>query len=375
LEDYSFQMCKDGHRHCGDKTTVVRREDATVAIVADGIGSGVPANLAATLVTEYLLGLLKDGFSTTEAAKACLRALRSARLNRGPWAAFSVVRVSTDGRAHVVSYESPFPLLLTQSGPEEMEYAPRYWEGEVAYEAQTYVRTNEALLVFTDGVTQAGLGRGLPKGWGESGVLKYLNESGLNRPELACEIPPAVVRQAASLNGNRPSDDITVLALFARRPRVLHVLTGPPARREDTEKVLSAFAAVEGTKVVCGGTTTLLLAKHMGVEPRVHPGQYGAPAYYELQGVALACEGTVTLNRVNNIFDEPELASEAGYGASRLLELLSASDEIHFWVGQATNAAHLTTLRPAGVLSRNEVVASLAEKLKRAGKLTVIKKM
>jgi hypothetical protein len=160
-----------------------------------------------------------------------------------------------------------------------------------------------------------------------------------------------------------------------RRPRALYLLTGPPRQRNDTEKVMASFLAQEGVKVVCGGTTTQLLARHMGVTPRVVPGEYGAPAHYEMEGVALACEGIVTLNRVNNIYDEPDLAAEAGYGPACLLELLNEADEVHFWVGQAVNPAHIVALKPSGNLPRNLVVDELAEKLQCAGKLVVVKRV
>jgi hypothetical protein len=152
-------------------------------------------------------------------------------------------------------------------------------------------------------------------------------------------------------------------------------MTGPPGKRGDTKKVMTAFLATEGLKVVCGGTTTHLLAEQMGVTPKVVPGKFGAPAHYELDGIDLASEGTVTLNRVNNVFDTPELAPEAGYGVNRIIEFFQQADEVHFWVGQAVNPAHSSTLKPAGIRARNEVVAELAERLRRARKLAVIKKM
>lgn len=373
--DYSFQLCKNGHRHCGDVIFIKRRQDSTIAILADGIGSGIEARVAATLAAEYLLSMINENFSALDAMQVLIRSLRRAKLNYGPWAALNVVFITGSGEITAYSYESPQPFILTARGLEMPASQPLHWSGEVVHEATTHLRPNEGLLLFSDGVTQAGLGRSLPRGWGEAGVRSFLAGAGLESSVHTAAIPAVLARKAAAFNDNLPADDITVLALMLQKPKVLNILTGPPGRRNDTEKVMKAFLAKEGLKAVCGGTTTDLLAKHMGLTPRVIPGKFGTPAHYEIDGIALASEGTVTLNRVNNVFDTPEFAPEAGYGVALLLELLYDADEIHFWVGQAVNPAHHSTLKPSGFLKRNEVVAELAEKLQKAGKLAVIKKI
>jgi len=375
VEDYFFQLCKVGHRYCGDLWLVSRTEEATWAILADGMGSGMPANLSATLAAEYFLGMIQNCFTPVEAVKATLRTLRVARVRGDTWSAFLAARLSSDGEVLVYCYESPAPLLLTLRGVEEIGFRPLYWEGEVVQEGITHLRHSESMLCFTDGVVNAGLGKTMPRGWGERGLKKFLISSGLAKRGEASRLPEAVVKEAAAISGQSPADDITAGLLFLRSPRRLQVLTGPPGKREDTPRIMEQFRKAEGTKAVCGGTTTLLLAKHLGVEPVVHPEEFGAPAYYKVPGIALACEGAVTLNRVYNIFDEPELAERAGHAADCLLELLMAADEIYFWVGQAANPAHYGTLKPAGILARQEVVAALAKKLERAGKMVSIRQV
>ena len=376
VEDYSFQLSKYGHNYCGDVLKVKRTAEATLAVLADGMGSGIPANMSANLVIEYLLGLLSEGFTIAEAVKTSLRSLRRARLNEGPWSAFNVARISPDGEVQVYSYESPLPLLLTAHGVEDLSFNPQFWEGEIVQEVSTHIRPGEALLFFTDGITQAGLGRNLRNGWGESGLKKYLARTNLGkRPAQGTKVTRGIVYEAASIAQNRPADDISSLLLYLRSPRVLQILVGPPAKKSKDSQVMKDFLAAVGTKAVFGGTTTKILASHMGLTPKIFPGEFGAPAHYKIEGIDLACEGAITLNRTNNIFDEPELAEKAGYGTERLIELFVEADEVYFWTGQSSNPANITTLKPSGMLSRNKVVAALAEKLRLAGKLVEIIKV
>lgn len=376
VEDCSFQLAKHGHNYCGDVFKVNRTAEATLALLADGMGSGIPANMSANLVIEYFLGLLSEGFTIVEAAKNSLRSLRSAKLNDGPWSAFNVARIAADGEAQIYSYESPLPLLITAHGVEDVNFIPQYWEGEIIQEASTHIKPGEALLFVTDGITQAGLGRTLDNGWGENGLKKYLDKTSLGKqPDQGAEVTSAIVSEASSIAQHHPDDDMSALLLYLRTPRVLQILVGPPAQKSHDCRVIKDFLAATGTKAVFGGTTTKILAKYMGLTPKIFPGEFGAPAHYEMEGIDLACEGATTLNRTNNIFDEPELADQAGPGAERLIELFVEADEIYFWTGQSNNPANITALKPVGMLSRHQVVAALAEKLRRSGKLAEIIKV
>jgi hypothetical protein len=372
VEGFHFQLPKRGHKHSGDIIKICRHAGGTFAVLADGMGSGVAANVGASVVCEYLARLVEGGTPGVAAMEAGLRTLRRARLTGNPWAALSVASIGANGQAELFSYESPPALLLAASGPEELAFSPEYWEAEIVHRANAQLRSGEAILLVSDGVTHAGMERGLPRGWGIEGVMKFVRTETSDRTGQVSRVPSALVHQAYALNHRQANDDMTALVLVLRKPRVLNILSGPPARPSDDARVAKAFMDAEGRKAVCGGTTTRILAKFLGVSPTVHPGEFGCPSHYDVPGLDLASEGAITLNRLNNIFLQPELADRAGHGPSRLLQLLSDADEIHFWVGQAANPRQHDVLKPAGLLDRNEVILALADKLRQAGKFVTI---
>lgn len=374
VEDFRFQLPKHGHKHSGDVIRVSRHARGTFAVLADGMGSGIAANIGATVICEHLSRLVEGGTPAAEAMRVGLRALKKARTGGGPWAALSAAQIAASGQLELFCYESPPSLLLTPAGVEEPALSPEYCEGEIVHRASLHLRSGEGILMMSDGVVQAGLERGLPRGWGVEGVTKFLRASALDRPGQTSSVPAALVHQAYALSQQKAADDLTVLALALRKPRVLYILTGPPARPADDRSVMQAFMEAEGRKAVCGGTTTRMLAAFMAVAAAVHPGEFGSPSHYDVPGIDLATEGVITLNRLNNIFFEPELASRAGQGVARLLQLVLDSDEIHFWVGQAANPAQAEMFRPSGLLDRSHVIQELAEKLREVGKFVDIQR-
>jgi hypothetical protein len=62
----TWQLSKNGEELCGDKVEVVRNSSATTVVISDGLGSGVKANILATLTTKIASSLLARGIPLEE---------------------------------------------------------------------------------------------------------------------------------------------------------------------------------------------------------------------------------------------------------------------------------------------------------------------
>jgi hypothetical protein len=84
----------------------------------------------------------------------------------------------------------------------------------------------------------------------------------------------------------------------------------------------------------------------------------------------LAVEGSVTLNQVCNIIDEPIELFEEENVVQRLCLMLRESDVIHLHIGMAANHAHESIFfKQVGVRLRRMAVERLTRKLRAMGKL------
>jgi hypothetical protein len=361
---------------CGDVVGCDRSEAATTIVCADGIGSGVHAHIAATLCTSRLLESLRLGRSLRQATASLVQSMERNREPKSTFAAFTVVRILNDGMATILAYEAPSSILISRRHAVVIPSRSIELGGAIVTEAECCLEPNDALLIMSDGITQAGLGYGLAQGWQTDGVLRFVNHA-LGEGRTMKEIADVVHREARRLwiDGG---DDCTALMATCRRGVILNILTGPPASSMFDVATVRRFMQSEGLKVVCGGTTAAIVGRVLrkAVVMESSPTSMIAPPKLEIPGVDLVTEGAVTLNQVYNVLSEDMSRFTESSGVTELCGLLQVADRVNIISGEAKNqASDDISLRQCGILTRDHIVPLLAQKLLAAGKLVVVERI
>lgn len=375
IEISAAQSPKKKGAVCGDAFAWFRRPEATVILLADGIGSGIKANVYANMAIARLQSLLEQGQSLRQAFAILVKTMHQARGTDLPYAVFTVARILKNGETTILAYEMPEGLFV---GPDAVNPCRRrdYTLGhDVISETNLFLEPGEGIMIFSDGISQAGMGITTRTGWNSREICSFLNNCLIDEHRL---LPELVHDRARELwQGNR-GDDCTVVGAFCRHGRVVNIFTGPPPDSQHDAAAVRDFVACEGAKVVCGATTAKIVARHIGKNLTVNNSDRSlvAPPGYSIDSIDLVSEGAVTLNQAFNILDVDPVKFEPDSSVTRLCELLNQADRVNFLLGEAKNTAHEDiSFRQRGIIPRGKIVRLLAERLQSLGKLVEITRL
>ncbi len=281
VETVISSVSKKPGQPCGDVTEVFRDQFSTVIIVCDGLGSGVQANLAATMCATRLKELIRGGLSLREAFAKCVKTMEEARVSGLPYSVFTVARILTDGLSVILSYEMPPPVFFTRQYTTVLDRKAGTFGDFIVYETNFQLDLYEGILIVSDGITQAGIGRGLRNGWEISGVNRFVEEmiSGRQSPKV---FPAELTRKARQLWKDQQGDDCTAVAAICKPGRIVNILTGAPAEKSLDKKIISDFIDSDGLKIICGATTAAIAARELELKLEVDqndPGSISPPEY------------------------------------------------------------------------------------------------
>lgn len=362
-------LAKSGEELCGDKVEVVKTPERTTVVLSDGLGSGVKANILATLTTKIAAGLLERMVPLEEVISTIAQTLPVCRERQIAYSTLAVLQVKSSNLAHVVLLDSP-PVFLYRKGQVlPFPTQPKVVAGRDIEEGELELVAGDFLLMISDGVLHAGIGGILPLGLGEEGVMTHFKEL-LKEKLNSQEVVQRFLDLCAAYYTMVPGDDTTVVAINMRPPRQLVMFTGPPRSPTLDAVAVKKLMDYPGTKVVCGGTTAKIVARELDQELTVEL-QYDDPEIPPcgtIPGIDLVTEGMLTLNRALTYLVENNIP-QRNDGASRVARLLSEADEIKIVTGLCINPAHQNPDLPPGLNLRAGTVKQLVGVLKQQGKI------
>jgi hypothetical protein len=365
------QLHKRGEELCGDSLAVSRHADSVTVALSDGLGSGVKANILATLTTRIAMHLLENALPLSEVVETLSKTLPVCQVRKLAYSTFAIAQFFRDGRARIVEFDTPAPILLRGRRLLEVPAHERVIGGKTIREAVIDLEPGDWAVFVSDGVLNAGIGGAYPLGWGWDQTARYLEahaHANLSAQVLADKLGEAV----ADLYANAPGDDVSIVVIKVRHKLVATVLTGPPAQRGADEAVFDRFIRRKGLHVVCGGTTARIISRHLGkpLEVDLDTMRPDVPPLGRMEDIDLVTEGILTLTKARELLREGADRQTVRFrtdGAASLVRLLLDADHVHFIVGLAVNPAHQNPSLPEQLGMKRSVVREIAEELTRRG--------
>ncbi len=366
------QLCKTGEELCGDNVQVTRTADSVIIVVSDGLGSGVKANILATLTTKIASSMLARGTGLEDVVETITQTLPVCRERKIAYSTLQILRIDSRGNATLVEFDSPRTFLCRAAHVIPFPAQPRTVGGKTVLIGQFELQENDWITLVSDGVIHAGIGGLLPLGLGWNGVASRLSED-IAKASDSLDLCNSLLDCCDGYYLGKPGDDTTVVAIKIRRPYRLNLMMGPPATPEHDREVIERFLAAPGSKVVSGGTTATLvsriIAKPLKVSLEYHDSNI--PPIAHLEGIDLVTEGVLTLNAAADRLRAPKelRQSKRMDGASLVARMLLDSDHVHIWAGGAVNPAHQNPLLPSAMNIKLQVLSRLRTQLELLGKV------
>jgi len=365
------QVHKHGEELCGDSIAVSRRADSVTMALSDGLGSGVKANILATLTTRIAMHLLENDLPLGEVVQTLGETLPMDRVRKLAYSTFVIAQFFRDGRARVVEFDTPGTMLLRRRKIQPVVYEERSIEGKTIRESVLDMKAGDCVIFVSDGVENAGIGGVYPLGWGWDQAAHFLEEQA--HPELSAQdLADKVAETVEELYAGAPGDDVSIVVIKVRRKLVVTVLTGPPAEKDADEELVARFIGRRGRHIVCGGTTAKMVSRHLGLplEVDLTTMRPNVPPLARMKSMDLVTEGILTLTHANELLRsgaEKETVRFQTDGAATLVRLLLDADHVHFIVGKAVNPAHQNPELPVELGIKQGVIREIADELTRRG--------
>lgn len=372
-------LIKKEEELCGDRVEIIRLEDSTIIVLADGLGSGVKANILASLTAKIASTMLKEGADIYETVDTIVNTLPVCKVRNIAYCTFTLMKIYNDGRAYIAEYDNPPFFLVRNNKAIEVDKKESIINEKKVVESQFTLQEGDVLTVVSDGCIHAGIGNILNLGWSWNNVQNYLTRN-IKCRRSAKNIAKDLIQVCWDLYGGKPGDDTTAVCVKARNPEFIDLFTGPPNEKGNDSYVIKEFMSGMGKKIICGGTTSNIARRELGRELKVNLDYFDkdVPPTATMDGIDLVTEGVLTLSKaieklknyeVNFAEQESYCDLEGRDGASRLVKMLIEDcTHINLWVGKAINPAHQNPDFPIDFSIKLKIVDQLVVCMKKLGK-------
>jgi len=374
IDIHAAQLHKSGEELCGDAVGVRRTDRRTVVVLSDGLGSGVKANILATMTARIIETMLSEDVPLADVLTTVIGTLPVCQTRLIAYATFSVVVI--DNRtleARIANFDNPPPIHLSGTQLVNLEYEEKQIANRTLHLCRIQLDDGDFVGLISDGVPHAGLGARMDFGWGWDQVAKSLQRATLTHGATARGLVESLIRQTQNHYQGQVGDDASCVGLLARPTRSLMLFTGPPLNEADDDAIARRLLEFDGRKVVCGGTTGNIVARTLGTvaEVRIDTMTPTVPPIAELPGVDLVTEGILTMNQTLRLLESP--GHRRGHdepidGAHLLANELLDADEIHLIVGQQINQYYQNPTLPREVSLRKGMIERFVQTLDRLHK-------
>ncbi len=371
LDIYQQSLPKKGEELCGDKVKYLKTNKKTTIVLSDGLGSGVKANILATLTTEILITMLNADIPLEEVLKTAIATLPICQVRKIAYSTFTIIQINNEtNHFTIINFDNPACLYFRKGKAVKLETKTEKILDRQVTVTEGYLERGDFLGSISDGILYAGMGVELNFGWGWDNIVKHIEEILLWRSHTARTIVQDVIQKTHSLYHGEIGDDATFVGIYVRKRNPLMIFTGPPLNKEKDKIYVERLLNFQGRKVICGGTTGNIVASYLGktIEMDLSTIRKELPPIGILNQIDLVTEGILTISKateyIKNCHGDITRLKFDNNGAYLLAKEILEADSISFLVGQKINEFYQNPLLPKNISIRRNLIEDLVKFLR-----------
>ena len=356
---------KRGQEVCGDvfMSRKLQEEGRSIAVLSDGLGSGIKANVLASMTASMALNFTIANQPIERSAQSIRNTLPIDNERKINYSTFTILDIEYDGETTILEYGNPQFLIFRETEPIDIRNVNISQKSELMI-SQLKAQKEDRIILFSDGVSQSGMGRAdMPFGWDIANINEFISNKLKYDPQISAEkLSKLIVNRALMNDSLSAKDDITCSVIYFREPRDLIICTGPPYKKERDETMVNTISEFNGAKIICGGTTAQIVSRELDreIDVDIFSGDGDLPPVSEIEGFDLVTEGILTLGKVSDWLENNEKINYKS-PAGKIIKLFFKNDRINFLVGTRINEAHQDPTLPVELEIRRNVVKKIAK--------------
>lgn len=368
-----------GEELCGDNVEMTSDGEWTTLVLADGLGSGVKANILSTLTSKILCTMVAGGADIEDCVGTIIQTLPVCKERGVAYSTFSIIHVNHEGRGHLFEFDNPEAVWYHRGHTCDFPRTEMQIFDKRVFVTELELDEGDMVFVMSDGTIHAGIGQMLNFGWQRKEIMEHLDHSidaHMSARAAACLLASA----CNDLYLDRPGDDTTVAAIRMTPRSEVHIMVGPPVDKERDAEYVQQFMTGADKRIVCGGTTSQVVARCLDRKLKTSfdfPDKDVPPIGF-IDGIDLVTEGVITLRRLLTLSEKyvsvkdlsPKTYAKKDGGSLLANIIFEEATHVVFFVGQNVNAAHQGL--DIDITMKLKLVEHLADNLRKMGKQVTV---
>ena len=133
-------LIKYGEQLCGDMVAVTKSVDGDfILVLADGLGSGVKANILSTLTSKILSTMMAEHISVEDCVTTIAATLPVCSKRGVAYSTFTIIKITDNEEAEIIQYDNPMVIMLRDGKSFDYPKTVKIIENKTIYETKRCV--------------------------------------------------------------------------------------------------------------------------------------------------------------------------------------------------------------------------------------------